>query len=400
MTDLDLDELREELDEFAKPKKDKSRSALEERIIAGFEEIQRFVEEHGRAPQNGENHDIFERIYATRLDQIRKQSDCYELVAELDHQNLLAGAGEKESSSLDDLDDDELLAELDGIGAETDDISTLQHVRPRAEVRAAEEIANRKRCEDFETFKPKFEVVQRELKEGLRETKVFRKNAGFVKTDIKQDHFIILGGQTCYIAEVGEPILAPNGEQDARLRVIYSNGTESDILLRTLIRAMYRDEASRLISDPSAGPLFSSEKGDDDLASGTVYVLRSKSDISFVSENRDVLHKIGVTGGSVEKRIANAAHEATFLLADVEVVATYDLYNINRRKMESLIHKIFDAGRVEIEINDRFGHPVEPREWFLVPLFVIKDAIDKIRTGTITDYRFNPETAELELKDS
>ena len=141
-------------------------------------------------------------------------------------------------------------------------------------------------------------------------------------------------------------------------------------------------------------------RGISDLASGTVYVLRSKSDLPFVSENRDVLHKIGVTGGPVEKRIANASHEATFLLADVEVVATYDLYNINRRKMENLIHKIFDAGRVEIEINDRFGHPVEPREWFLVPLFVIKDAIDKIKTGAITDYRFNPETAELEQKDS
>src|SRR4051812_6914137 len=68
MTDLDLDELRAELDDFAKPEKKGGRSAREERIIAGFEEIQRFVEEHGRAPQHGENNEVFERLYAVRLE--------------------------------------------------------------------------------------------------------------------------------------------------------------------------------------------------------------------------------------------------------------------------------------------------------------------------------------------
>lgn len=397
MTDLDLDELRDELADFAKPKKQQSRSPRDERIIAGFEEIQRFVDEHGYAPKNGEGKDIFERVYATRLEQIRKQPDCYELVKELDAQGLLDGADEKESS-LEDLDDEELLAELEGIGSEANDLRELKHVKPRAEIRAAEEIGNRKRCEDFDNFKQKFDVVLRELKDGLRETKVFRKKAGFVKTDIKLDHFIILGGQTCYIAEVGEPITAPNGEYDARLRVIYDNGTESDILLRTLIRAMYRDESSRLITNPSVGPLFSGERGSDDLASGTVYVLRSKSDLPFVSEHRDILHKIGVTGGSVEKRIANASHQATFLLADVEVVATYELYNINRNKLEGLLHKIFNSARVDIEIKDRFGNPVEPKEWFLVPLFVIKEAVEKVKDGTITDYKFNPEISSLERR--
>src|SRR5690606_10749723 len=122
----------------------------------------------------------------------------------------------------------------------------------------------------------------------------------------------------------GEPIRAPNGQFDARLRVIYSNGTESNILLRSLQRALYKDETSRRISDPSAaGPLFSSEAEEDDLASGTIYVLRSKSDHPVVSGHRDIVHKIGVTGGSVERRIANAKIDATYLLADVEVVATY-----------------------------------------------------------------------------
>ena len=124
-------------------------------------------------------------------------------------------------------------------------------------------------------------------------------------------------------------------------------------------------------------------------------MLRSKSDHPLVTENRELVHKIGVTNMSVEKRIAGAHLQPTFLMSNVEVVATYELYNINRSKLENLIHRIFEPARLEIEIMDRFGRPVVPREWFLVPLFVINDAVEKIRDGTITSYRYDPHAAEL-----
>jgi hypothetical protein len=183
--------------------------------------------------------------------------------------------------------------------------------------------------------------------------------------------------------------------RDSRLRVIYDNGTESDVLLRSLQRALHRDDAGRRITDPLAGPLFAEESEDGDLASGTIYVLRSKSNDSAIAQHRDVLHKIGVTGGDVARRIANAKLDPTFLLADVEVVASYKLSNINRAKLESLIHRIFDPARLDIEIIDRFGNPVIPREWFLVPLFVINEAVDRIRDGTITGYVYDPKMANL-----
>lgn len=107
------------------------------------------------------------------------------------------------------------------------------------------------------------------------------------------------------------------------------------------------------------------------------------------------MHKIGVTGGDVDKRIANAKVDPTFLLADVDVVATYELYNINRTKLENVIHRIFDPARLNIEIKDRFGHPVVPREWFLVPLCAIDDAVEKIKGGTIAHYIYDPNTARL-----
>jgi hypothetical protein len=395
LTDEDealLTELGIEVEE----KKAAAHTPREERIIAGFEEIQKFVEEHGRLPEHGEYKDIFERLYAVRLDQIRKQAECRDLLKNIDPQGLLNGDYEPAEIVPDDIDDEELLQQL-GVEPQDDNnsITNLKHVRPRAEIRAAEEIATRTRCEDFDKFKPLFTAVQKELDNGVRETKRFRKEAGFSKTDIKEGHFIIVGGQTAYIADVGEPIKAPNGETDARLRVIYSNGTESDILLRSLIRAMYKDETSRLISDPSAGPLFSGEYAEEDLESGTIYVLRSLSDHPAVKDNRDVVHKIGVTGGEVKKRIVSAKQDPTFLMAEVEIVATYKLANINRTKLENIIHKFFASAKLDIEIKDRFGQPVTAREWFLVPLFVIDEMVEKIKEGTISEYRYDPKTAKL-----
>ncbi|MCB4380041.1 GIY-YIG nuclease family protein [Synechococcus sp. MU1644] len=129
--------------------------------------------------------------------------------------------------------------------------------------------------------------------------------------------------------------------------------------------------------------------------SGTIYVLRSKSDLPIVKDNRQVLHKIGVTIGKVERRIANAKIDATFLLADVEIVATYELFNINRSKLENLIHRIFDTARLDLEIKDRFGNSVVPREWFLVPFAVVDDAVERIKDGTIKDYLYDPKQARL-----
>lgn len=392
-TDED-DALLAELGIDTEAKQDAGRTPRDERIIAGFEEIQHFVTEQGHPPQHGEDRDIFERLYAVRLDRLRAQADCRDVLALMDHQGLLADSGPAMAGLAEEMDDDALLAEL-GVSDDASDITELRHVRTYAEKQAAEEIANRQVCEDFDRFKPLFEQVQRELQIGERTTRPFVKDAGFLKADIQAGQFFILGGQMAYVAEVGEPIRATNGEADARLRVIYSNGTESDLLLRSLQRALYKDDAGRRISEPSAGPLFSDLSEDGDETSGTIYVLRSKSDHPTVAAHREVLHKIGVTGGDLTRRLANAKLDPTFLMAEVEVVATYQLSNINRTRLENVIHRVFGAARLEIEIKDRMGQPIVPREWFLVPRFVIDHAIGRIKDGTITDYKYDPATASL-----
>lgn len=385
----DIDLLNElGVDTTTKPKA--KRTPKDERIIAGFEEIQRFVEKHGHVPAHGEDKDIFERLYAVRLDQIRKQKECVELLEELDYQGLLNESFTDAEVVVDELNDDELLAEL-GVGeAASNDITQLKHVVPRAEKRAVEEMASRTRCEDFEKFKPLFESVQKELESGARDTNPFQ---GFA--DIREHDLFILSGQKVYVAEVGEYIKAPNGENDARMRVIYDNGTESDLLMRSLQRALYKDPAGRRITGSTIGPLFSGVMEGEDTETGTIYVLRSKSFHPIIEKSRDVIHKIGVTGSDVKRRIANAKLDPTFLMDDVDIVATYTLYNINRTKLEKLLHKFFDNARLDIEIKDRFGKPVVPREWFLVPLFVIDEVVEKIKEGTIGDYSYDTESASL-----
>ncbi|MAC14087.1 MAG: hypothetical protein CL539_05325 [Alcanivorax sp.] len=385
----DDDALLAELGVEVEAKKAKKLTPREERIIAGFEEIQRFVEQQGHHPRHGEDKDIFERLYAVRLDRLRALEECQELLSSLDHQGLLSGASAGPAEPAETMSDDELLAELE-VTAAADDIGELRHVRSSAEKRAAEEIANRERCEEFSAFKPLFEQVESELKSGQRTTRRFGKNA-----TIELHQWFILDGQTAYVADVGDDFDSPQGKKDARLRVIFSNGTESNLLRLSLVRALYKDETSRRITEPDAGPLFGNTLEEDDLESGTIYVLRSHSKHPFVSEHRELIHKIGVTGGKVESRIANAARDATYLLADVEVVASYKLAGINRIKLEKMLHQIFAAAQIELTINDRFGHPVKPKEWFLVPLHVIDEAVSLIINGSITELRYDPEQAAL-----
>lgn len=393
MVDMDDDELLNALGVELVSAKMSSRTPREERIIAGFEEILRFHQDHGRAPLHGEGRDIFERLYAVRLDQLRNLPEAHTLLAGLDNVGLLSSTT-MTPANVDAMDEDALLAELgvDDKHMDKNDITVLRHVRSSAEKRVADEIGNRTACKDFEKFKPLFNAVKGELKSGERQTRFFKVRA---LDEIQQGTFFIIGGQLAYVAEVGEEFTTEYERRDSRLRVIYDNETESDVLQRSLQRALHRDEAARLITDPSAGPLFSGTLEEDDIESGTIYVLRSLSSHPFIAKHRELIHKIGVTGGKVETRIAGAEKDATYLLADVEVVATYKLHNLNRTKLENLFHRLFGAAQLDLTIDDRFGNPVKPREWFLVPLQVIDEAVQRIRDGSITEMVYDPTVAQL-----
>lgn len=397
MADFSDDELLSELGIDLAPVKSVTYTAKEERLISGFEEIIHFYEEHKRVPSNSIDTDIFERIYAVRLDQLKQSDEAKKLLAAFDHLNLLSDS-QDESNELSSLEDDDLLAEL-GIELEDEEnIFVLQNVRTQQERQAAEQIGKQTLCEDFEVFKPLFEQIQNDLETGARYTKRYGKNNILEKND-----WFILNGQLVYIAEISDYFEMSDGHKDARTRLIYSNGTESNILMRSLTKSLYKDETGRrILVKNNTGPLFiednlpNQEKGLE-IKSGTIYVLRSLSSNPFVLENKQVIHKIGVTTGKVNKRITEARKDPTYLLADVELVASYALpENVVPHKLEKLIHKVLQSAQLDIIINDRFGNPVKPKEWFLVPINIINEIIEKIKDGTIQNFVYIPTLGKLE----
>lgn len=366
-----------------------SSNALQERVLAGFEDIQRFVQVRQRLPKNQDGSDIFERLYAVRLERLRALTDFHDLLSAMDHGGLLADS-DNAANELERLSDAELLEVL-GVEEEASPLTELRHVRSQAEIKATpEEIAKQQPCTDFNRFAPLFERTQSELKNGTRETRPFG-----VDASIREGDFFILSGQFVYVAGIGDYFKAPNGEQDARLRAIYSNGTESNLLLRSLQRALYKDETSRRLTEVGFGPLFADTMEPDDIENGYIYVLRSRSDHPYIARHRELIHKIGVTGRSIESRIAQAEQRSTYLFAPVEVIASYKLAGLNRVKLENLIHRIFAQAQLDVVLHDPFGAPMKPREWFLVPLNLIDVAILGILDGTITQQTYDPSSARF-----
>ena len=251
--ELEGDDLLDALGVEAEEPKTGGYTPKQERLLAGFEDVLRFRETHGHAPQHGQTSDIFERLYAVRLDQLRKlPEEDLALLRPLDRFDLLRaskGEAERVGERLGDLDEDELLAAL---GEGEEGIGKLVHVQSIEIKREAPAyVADRVKCEDFDLYQPLFEAAQAELAGGRRTAKRFVQDAS-----IEAGDFFILSGQMVYVAAVGEAFKTPNGEKDARLRVIYANGTESNILIRSLQRALYKDAHGRRVTQESLGPLF------------------------------------------------------------------------------------------------------------------------------------------------
>ena len=368
-------------------------SPREARIIAGFEDIQKFVKDHGRVPQHGQDRDIFERLYAVRLDRLRDQAECRQLLADLDTQGLLSNGSDASGASADpsEMNDDELLATLGLDSDATSSLTDLKHVRSSADRRATpDDIASRQPCEDFDRFAPLFDAVREDIANGTRQTLRFER-----KAEIEAGRFFIVDGLTAYVAHAGDFFTNESGKRDSRLRVIFDNGTESNLLARSLQKALTQDPSGRRITDPNAGPLFDYSVEAVGTETGTIYVLRSRSYHPMVAANREVIHKIGVTGGQVDRRFANASKEPTFLMAEVELVAKFELIDINRVALENLLHRFFAPGRLDITITDRFGTPVHPREWFIVPLEVVHEAVALLQKKELHLYEYRPEQGRI-----
>lgn len=405
-----------------------SRTSVGDRVASGFRDINKFIEETGHIPVESDDVELREKSLARRLASIISNESLRKSLLDIDVHGLLKApdtssaveateeitepeqvmetspapsepiiASEDEilpediPSSLDDIFD---TIDLDTMEEETDgDIFNLKHVESHEhKILQPDFTSQRKPCTNFEKYKPLFDRVETELQQGLRKTVKFQN-----EQEILEGQYFILNGVYVYIEKVGKSFVK-NDKKNARLKVIFSNETEGNNLLRSLATELYKDPNGRRITDPKAGTLFGNTATDEDVGTGTVYVLRSLSEDPAVKPNHKILHKIGVTTDSVKKRIANAQKEPTYLLAPVEVVAEFEVFNFKPRKLEMLLHRYFDSARAEISIKDRFGNPVKSREWFFVPPSVVKEAVDRLVDGSLTDTIYDSKLGKIMQK--
>lgn len=364
----------------------------EARTQSDFEEINNYIDLFGHTPGKGpatQKVTTKERILQTRLKVYLENPRFIERLKPFDRHNLLDVELAPAPTSLDellDLDDD-LLSDPN------DELFKLQNVRePQVKT---DFVAQRQPCPDFAKFKPIFDETYLELKTGARKALPF----AFEK-EIDAGGLFILKGVMTFVAEVNDPHVR-NGKKNARLRVIFENGTECQYLRRSFARELYKDPLGRRLSDPDAGPLFNPEPttisvpSDKERVTGHIYILRSLSPQHEIKELDGQLFKIGFTTGTVEDRLRGAADDPTFLMAPVHPVRAYVAVNMNTSKFETLIHRFFNEARLDIEIMDRFGKPFKPKEWFLVPLPVIEEAVKRMIDGSVVGYRYDHKSCSI-----
>ena len=368
-------------------------ASADERLVSSFEEINQFIDSNGSEPAAGKG--VQEHLLYARLKGIREDKDKIEGLLPLDKHALLSTEVKKIKSINDVFDDDEF-GILD-TGEES--IFDLKHVdmKSRAE---AEYISRRTACDDFDKYEPLFIKVQNELREGTRKTREFRDKG----ESLKAGNYYILSGILLYLesVDITSPEKTIDGKRfrkDGRTKCIFENGTESNMLYRSLAKQLLAD--GRIVSqrddeDAVNEHLYKNMSNitEKDDATGYIYVLSSLSSDPEIQAIKN-LYKIGFSRTAVEDRIKNSESEPTYLMAAVSVVTVFQCYNMNPQKLEQLLHIFFGSACLNIDIFDKNGQRHTPREWFVAPLNIIEDAINLVLNGEIIHCKYDPKTEHI-----
>lgn len=407
-----------------KPDPEKKESPEASAFMSGFREIENFIKANGRIPQK--ENSISERQLASRLKSIVENDEKRTYLAEHDREGIIAmycnATGFVQSKQSEEPEEPLLAtpttqkhARAEGPHADVIIPDTLKGIaksgafarimgaqhkenalfggrfanKPKKEQVMPDYVASRKDCVDFEKFRPLFEQCLADLKSGIRKAIPFKN-----EQHIEEGKFYVLGGLLCYVAGKGTPY-QHKGKTNTRLRLIFVNERESDMLLRSLSTELYKgglmitENESELFPDSKVTP--------DDTETGWIYVLRSLSTAPHVQAIAN-LHKIGFTVETVEKRVHGAEKFATYLCAPVAIIAKAKVLNLPSHGLEQLIHAVFGKARLEIEITDSEGQIKKATEWFSVPWPAIQHALQLIVSDQIQYYEYDPEAAALAFR--
>ncbi|HRG63503.1 MAG TPA: GIY-YIG nuclease family protein [Burkholderiales bacterium] len=363
--------------------------SADDRLIESFNEINKFIDQHGHEPTN--MLDMNERKLAKRLENFRDEPEKSITLKPHDKHNLLQ-IQEKPIESLDDILQDDFLASILGDDSSALGIFDLKHVKHSSERQATDFVARRKVCKNFAKYEPLFKQCQTELKSGAR------KLIKFNEQSLAPNTYFIINGVLGYLETVYDLVKDKNSKFDGRIYCVFENGTESNMLFRSLGKMLY--DNGQIVSSSNAENIAEFHHGfnlisEDDQSTGYIYILKSKSTNPKVA-NIDNLYKIGYSTIPVEERIKNAENEATYLMAPVEIVSIYECYNLNPQKFEHIMHTFFASACLNLDVFGEESKRYNPREWFILPLSVIEQAIGLIISGDIINYNFNSKLSLIQ----
>lgn len=364
----------------------------DQRLVSTFEEINTFFEANKKEPEQSSN--INERSLYARLKGIRSSPDKIEMLLKYDRFSLLAtNKLPKVISSIDDILEDDIFGIFET--KDEDNLFDLKHVKTQDEVEKEREstdfVARRKPCKDFDKYEPLFKKVQQDLKDGKRTMVKFNEQ------NMQEKTYFVLNGMLVYLEKIHEISKDKNSKYDGRIYCIFENGTESNMLYRSLGKGLYENGyAVSHSSDSDESTLIKNANliTDEDKEAGFIYILKSKSTKQEIREIQH-LYKIGYSTTPVKDRIKNALIEPTYLMAEVEIIAEYQTFNMNTQKFEQLLHNFFGRACVELDVFDNKGKRHTPQEWFIAPIHIIDQAIDLIVSGEIINFRYNFENERI-----
>jgi hypothetical protein len=366
----------------------------EEKRITSFEEINVFFEKNKREPierKNPQEHSLFNRLKTIRNNAVEMNQ-----LKPYDKHDLLVAAP-KEIKTINDIFADE---DFDFLNDDDAGLFDFKHVKNTQERESADFVAKRKPCKDFEKYEDILKGVQTDLKNNKR------KIVDFKMGNLREGSFYVHNGVLFLLEEITitqKEHYRENGtrvREDGRTRCIFENGTESNMLKRSVEKILYTNgKAITENEDIAAAELLRiyNNISEKDEATGFIYVLKSKSEKKEIKEIPN-LYKIGYSTTNVEERIKNALKEPTYLMAEVAIISTYECYNFNPQKMEQLLHNFFGKACLNIDIFDENRQRHTPREWFSAPFSIIQQAVSYIISGEIVGYRYDSELQEIEKR--
>lgn len=360
-------------------------------LVSKFQEISDFYQQNQRLPL--ENNGVNEHSLYSRLCDFRETESKRKILQQYDEFGLLIPV-EKKVFTIEDILNNDPLGLLDEEDFGLFDFNLVQRSDERA---SADFVARRNFCSDFDKYKDLFKVVQKELSDKKRKLIQFKED------NLVEGQFYIHNGILLYLEHVDyeKEVQRFNSgarvRKDGRTRIIFENGTESNMLYRSLYKALLANGNAITENVDKIQDKFEknfNSINEEDKESGFIYILKTKSDKQEIKDIKH-LYKIGFATTAVEERIKNASQEPTYLMAEVRIIMTYKCFNMNTHKLELLLHNFFGNSCLNVDVFDNLGNRHTPREWFIAPLYIIEQAVLLIISGEIVKYRYDGEKEEI-----